>query len=124
MPTCYGLQLTVIASCFVAHLQDEFGSIIIDQYLSQSDLLFILSAGGIYSGSLGSTRTFASELFPVYASVTAFMTLYPQLLIMDYPVIILPPPKSMTENMSKLNGLHTFGRFLLIGRGTHIEREN
>ena len=38
MLTCYGLQLTVIASCLVAHLQDEFGSIIIDQYLSQSDL--------------------------------------------------------------------------------------
>ena len=63
MPTCYGLQLTVVASCLVAHLQDEFGSIIIDQYLSQSDLLFILSAGGVYSGSLGSTRTFASECF-------------------------------------------------------------
>ena len=94
MPTCYGLELAVIASCLVAHLQDEFGS--------QSDLLFILSAGGVYSGSLGSTRTFASELFPVYTSVTAFMTLYPQLLAMDYPVLILPPPKSMTENMTKL----------------------
>ena len=90
MPTCYGLQLTVVASCLVAHLQDEFGSIIIDQYLSQSDLLFILSAGGVYSGSLGSTRTFASKLFPVYASVTAFMTLYPQLLIMDYPHLASP----------------------------------
>lgn len=44
-PICYGLQLTIVASCLVAHLQDEFGSIIIDQYLSQSDLLFILSAG-------------------------------------------------------------------------------
>ena len=77
MPTCYGLQLAVIASCLVAHLQDEFGSILIDQYLPQSDLLFILSAGGVYSGSLGSTRTFVSELFPVYASVTAFVTLYP-----------------------------------------------
>ena len=104
MLTCYGLQLSVIASCLVAHFQDEFGSINIDQYLSQSDLLFILfilSAGGVYSGSLGSTRTFASELFPVYASVEAYMKLYPQLLNMDYSVIILPPPKSMAENMTK-----------------------
>ena len=77
MPTCYGLQLTVVASCLVAHLQDEFGSIIVDQFLSQSDLLLILSAGGVYSGSLDSTRTFASALFPVYASNTAFMTLTP-----------------------------------------------
>ena len=101
MLTCYGLQLSVIASCLVAHFQDEFGSINIDQYLSQSDLLFILSAGSVYSGSLGSTRTFASELFPVYASVEAYLTLYPQLLNMDYSVIILPPPKSMAENMTK-----------------------
>ena len=101
MPTCYGLQLSVIASCLVAHFQDEFGSINIDQYLSQSDLLFILSAGGVYSGSVGSTRTFASDLFPVYASVEAYMTLYPQLLNTDYSVLILPPPKSMAENMTK-----------------------
>ena len=64
MPTCYGLQLSVIASCLVAHFQNEFRSINIDQYLSQSDLLLILSAGGVYSGSLGSTRTFDSDLFP------------------------------------------------------------
>jgi hypothetical protein len=44
-PVCYGLQLTLAASCLVAHLQDEFESINVDQYLSQSDLLFILSAG-------------------------------------------------------------------------------
>ena len=95
MPTCYGLQLTVIAS---ASLRIFKMSLI----PSQSDLLFILSAGGVYSGSLGSTMTFASELFPVYASVTTFMTLYPQLLNMDYPVLILPPPKSMTKNMTKV----------------------
>ena len=29
------------------------------------------------------------------------MTLYPQLLNMDYSVLILPPPKSMAENMTK-----------------------
>jgi N-acetylglutamate synthase/N-acetylornithine aminotransferase len=54
-PVCYGLQLSIAASCLVAHLQDEFDTIIVDQYLSQSDLLFILSAGGVYTGSLGST---------------------------------------------------------------------
>ena len=109
IPTCYGLQLAVIASCLVAHLQDEFGSINIDQYLSQSDLLFILSTGGVYSGSLGSTRTFASELFPVYTSVTASMTLYPQLLNIDYPVM------SMTENMTKVKWT-TYMRKLLADR--------
>jgi len=103
MPTCYGLQLTVIANCLVAHLQDEFASTVVDQYLSQSDLLFILSASGVCSGSLGPMRTFASELFPVYDPVTAFMTLYPRLLHMDYAVLILPPPKSMTENMTNTN---------------------
>ena len=115
MPTCYGLQLAVIASCLVAHFQDEFGSINIDQYSSQSDLLFILSAGGVYCGSLGSTRTFASELFPVYVSVAAYMTLCPQLLNMDYPVIILPPPKSMTANMTKAEWT-TYLRKLLADR--------
>lgn len=97
---CYGLKLTIAASCLVAHLQDEFGSIIVDQYLSQPDLLFILSAGGVYTGSLGSARSFVSELFPVYASANDFLTLYPQMLNMDYSVLILPPPKSMTENVS------------------------
>ena len=100
--TCYGLQLTVVAGCLVAHLQDKYGSIMIDQYLSQSDLLFILSAGGVCNSSLGSARTFASELFPVYASTADFMTMYPQLLNMDYLVLILPPLKSMTENMTKV----------------------
>jgi len=52
MPICYGLQLSVIASCLVAHLQDEFATTVVDQYLSQSDLLFILSAGGVYRGSM------------------------------------------------------------------------
>ena len=100
MPTCYGVQLSVVASCLVAHFQDEFGSVNIDQYLSQSDLLFILSAGGVYNGSLGTTRVFASDLFPLYASVEAFKTLHPKLLNMDYSVLILPPPKSIAENMT------------------------
>ena len=96
----YGLQLTIAASCLVAHLQDKFGTINIDQYLSQSDLLFILSAGGVYHGSLGSARLFESDLFPVYASVNTLLTLYPLLLNMDYSVLILHPPRSMTENVS------------------------
>jgi len=54
--------------------------------LSQSDLLFILSAGGVYQGSLGSARSFESDLFPVYASVNNFLTLYPLLLNMSYSV--------------------------------------
>jgi len=89
MPTCYGLQLTVIASCLVAHLQDECATTVIDQYLSLFDLLFILSAGGVYRGSMGLSRTFTSDLFPVYDSVTAFMTLQPRLLNMDYAVLTL-----------------------------------
>jgi hypothetical protein len=63
-------------------------------------LLFILSAGGIYQGSLGHVRSFASKLFPVYSSSNAFLSIYPQLLAMDNLVLIVPPPKSMTENMS------------------------
>jgi hypothetical protein len=100
LPTCYGLQLSLVASCLVSHLQDEFESINVDQHLSQSDLLFILSAGGIYQGSLGHGRSFASQLFPVYSSSNAFLTIYPQLLATDNLVLIVPPPKSMTENMS------------------------
>lgn len=99
-PTRYGLQLSIVASCLVSYLQDEFESINVDRYLSQSDLLFILSAGDVYNGSLGPSRSFTSNLFNVYASVKRFLSLYPQLLTMDYSVLILPPPKSMTENVS------------------------
>ena len=123
MPTCYGLQLSVIASCLVAHFQDEFGSVNIDQYLSQSDLLFILSAGGVYNGSLGATRVFASDLFPLYASVEAYMTLYPQLLNMDYSVLILPPPKSIAENMTKAKWAQ-YSRKLLAVRPRDAYRPN
>jgi hypothetical protein len=85
-PVCYGLQLTLAASCLVPHLQDEFDSIIVEQYGSQSDLLFILYAGGVYNGSLGPGISFVSDLFPVYSSANDFLTLYPQLLLMDSTV--------------------------------------
>lgn len=99
-PTCYGLQLSLVASCLVSYLQDEFESTNVDQYLSQSDLLFILSARGVCHGSLGLARSFASDLFPIYASSDEFLSIYPPLLTSDHLVLILPPPKSMTENMS------------------------
>jgi hypothetical protein len=99
-PICYGLQLTLAASALVAHLQDDFESTNVDQYLSQSDLLFILSAGGVYTGSFGPGRSFVSDLFPVYSSANDFLTLYPQLLQMDSTILLLPPPKSVTANVS------------------------
>jgi hypothetical protein len=121
-PTCYGLQLSLVASCLVSHLQDEFESIDVDQHLSQSDLLFILSAGGIYQGSLGHVRSFASKLFPVYSSSDAFLSIYPQLLATDNLVLIVPPPKSMTENMSS-GKWRAYTRKLLANRSIEHYRQ-
>ena len=56
----YGIQLAQAAGCLVAELQDDAdGDITIDKIMSQSDLLFVLHAGGAYQPNAPANRVFA-----------------------------------------------------------------
>jgi hypothetical protein len=59
----YGIQLAKAAGCLVAELQDESGGdITIDDIMSQSDLLFLLHAGGVNQPDTVANRVFSSDL--------------------------------------------------------------
>ena len=64
----YGLQLAKAAGCLVAELQRSAGEEInVDRNMSQSDLLFVLYAGGVYqpdatANQFISTRVSSSRL--------------------------------------------------------------
>ena len=76
----YGIQLAQASGCLVAELQDEAGgAITVDTMMSQSDLLFILHAGGVYQPEASANRLFASDLFPVYINKQEFVFQLPEL---------------------------------------------
>ena len=96
----YGIQLAQAAGCLVAELQDEAsGAITVDTIMSQSDLLFILHAGGVYQPDASANRLFASNLFPVHINKQQFMLTCPQLITMSLELFLFPLPE-ITKNRS------------------------
>ena len=97
----YGIQL-------VAEFQDEAdGDIIIDNIMSQSDLLFVLHAGGVYQPDASANRVFASDLFPVYLNKEEFVQTYPQLIAMSLE--LLSKNRSNQTWMAYIDSMRRFG---------------
>ena len=96
----HGIQLAKAAGCLIEELQRNTGEDInIDNVMSQSDLLFVLHAGGVYQPDASANRLFASDLFPVYLNKAEFVRICPQLIPMSFD-LFLYPPQELTRNRS------------------------
>jgi hypothetical protein len=91
-------QKAKLAGCLVSKLQQFHATANIDPYLSQSDLLFIISAGGVVQPLVDTHQNFVSDLFLIYNSVSEFLVLYDQLLRLDSKILLLPPPQQLPKS--------------------------
>ena len=90
----YGIQMAKAAGCLVEELQrDANADISVDANMSQSDLLFVLHAGGVYQPDASASRVFASGLFLVYLNKEEFVQICPQLIAMSFDLLLFPPPE-------------------------------
>ena len=76
--------------------------------MSQSDLLFVLHAGGVYQPDASANRVFASDFFPVYLNKEEFVQIAMSLELLLFPLPELSKNRSNQTWVAYIDSMRRF----------------